>query len=153
MENGVVYIISIVCVVAFSSFCMYDSEKMRGARGALGIILLSALAIPFVNKLVSFSDLSFEDIPIYGDEYSDDVRDESVKNAFLRGIKLALKEEFSLREEEIEVTCAGFSFEHMKAEKINITLSGRSVFSDLRAIREFVEESELGECEVFVSFE
>ena len=43
--------------------------------------------------------------------------------------------------------------EYMKAEKINITLSGSAAFSDLRAIREFVEESKLGECEVFISFE
>lgn len=153
MENSVVYIISIVCVVAFSSFCAYDTEKNRGARGALGIILLSALAIPFVNMLVTVSDLSLQDAPTYGDEFSDNARDESVKIAFLQGIKLALKEKFSLNEEEIEVTCADFSFEHMKAGKINITLSGKSVFSDLRAIREFVERSELGECEVFVSFE
>ena len=153
MKNGVVYIISVVCVVAFSSFCMYDTEKMRGARGALGIILLSALAIPFVNTLIGFSDISFDDIPIYGDEYSDDVRDETLKKAFLQGIEQALKEEFFINEEDMEVTCSGFSLEYMKAEKINITLSGSAAFSDLRAIREFVEESKLGECEVFISCE
>lgn len=153
MENSVVYVISVLAAVAFSSFVMYDNEKMRSSRTALGIILLAALATPFINTITSFSELDIENYPICDGEYGNEVRDDTAKKAFLNGIKLAIADKFSIPKEYISVDCQGFSFEEMKAEKISVILSGKAAFSDVRAVREYIKNSDLGECEVFISFE
>ena len=153
MVDNVIYIISVLSAIAFSSFALYDGEKMKSSRTALGIILLAALGIPFLKSLISLPDISLEQNPIYDNEYNEELRDEAAEESFLYGIKLAVAEKFSLSEEEVIVKCSGFSFEKMKAERIKIVLSGKAAFSDIRSVRDYVEKSGFGECEVLVSFE
>ena len=152
MKNAVVYLISMLFVVTLSSLALYDSEKMRSVRAALGIILLASFIIPFVNGFVSFSENLENILPEYGADHDIDLREELAEDAFLRGIKNAVADKFNVSEDDIRVNCSGFSFEKMRAEKINIILSGSAAFYDIRSIREYIEGSGFGECEVSVSF-
>ncbi len=153
MENSAIYVISVLSAVAFSSFAMYDNEKMRSSRTAIGIILLAALAVPFINMVASVSEINPEDYLTYEGEYDESVRDSAAKEAFLNGIRLSVSEKFLIPQEHISVECQGFSFEKMRAEKITLVLSGKAAFSDIRAVRDYIKKSDLGECEVSISFE
>ena len=152
MENGVIYVLSVLAAVAFSSFAMYDSERARASRTAMGIILLAALAVPFINTVRDATGILTENLPTYEGE-EDNMSATVAKEAYLRGIRLAVADEFSLSEEDIRVECSGFSFEKMRAERVHITLFGRAVLADIKAIGEYAEKSGFGECEVSISFE
>lgn len=152
MENGTIYVLAVLAAVAFASFAAYDSERARASRGALGIILLAALAVPFIDTVCAIPDIIDENLPEY-DTDAGSMAQDVAREAFLRGIRLAVADKFSLNADDIAVTCCGFSFEEMRAESLVITLSGKAAFADIRAVREFAEKSGFGECEVYVSFE
>ena len=153
MSNSFVYIAAVLFAVAFSSFVSYDSEKMRASRCALGIILLAALVAPLTSLIGEFENLTYGDFPSYDSSAEEQFRDQSIGSAFVRGVELAVAERFSFSEDEVEVECFGFALEEARAEKIHVTLSGRAAFADIRAVRDYVENSRLGECEVTVVFE
>lgn len=153
MKNGFVYIIAILFVTAFSSFVAYDSEKARSSRSALGVILLASLVSLIVNYLGDIKNLSYADVPEYDHTAEEAFAEQSVENAFIKGIESELIRKFSFLDKDIEVTCTDFDFETVSAEKINVCLSGAAAYADIRAVRGHVENSGLGECEVIVLFE
>ena len=53
--------------------------------------------------------------------------------------------------EDAEIKTEGFDFEGMRCKKIKITLYGKALLADFRAIEEYITESGLGECEVYSS--
>lgn len=153
MENGFVYIMALLFAIAFSSFAAYDAERTRAARTALGVILLAALATLFVNTLGDLGNTSFTDFPQYSTPKEESLIEKGTQEAFVRGIEQAIVQKFSLLEDDVTVTCAGFDFESARAQKIEVLLSGKAAFADIRAVREYVEKFRLGECEVTVLFE
>lgn len=153
MENGFIYIIALLFVMAFSSFIAYDSEKARTSRSALGVIFLASLVSLIVHYASDIKNLSYADIPEYDYKTEEAFAEQSVENAFVKGVESELIREFSFLDKDIEVTCTDFDFETVSAEKINVCLSGAAAYADIRAVRGHVENSGLGECEVIVLFE
>jgi hypothetical protein len=64
----------------------------------------------------------------------------------------AVSSEFSLKKADISVRLFGFDSENMRAEKIEIILSGSALTADYRSIESFVNKMEIGECRVEISF-
>ncbi len=149
MSGDFIYILSVLAAVAFSSFTMYGSEDNRAAKFALGAILLAALSAPVMGAVKNLAEF---EIPEYGEsDYSSELTEDVAKEAYCRGIRLALKDKFSLDYDAVEVDCIGFDLESMTAERINIILSDSASYSDSRGIRLYISEN-FGECEVSFDF-
>ncbi|MBQ9070867.1 MAG: hypothetical protein IJY23_05925 [Clostridia bacterium] len=147
--GSALYILSMLALVAFSSFASYDAERERSSRFVFGIILLASLITPVIDSLSDYS-LDFYE---YESEKFDTVTDEVMEKSFCRGIKLAVVDEFSLSEGNVEVTCEEFDKNTVTAKTIRVTLSGRAAISDIPSIRRYVQDMELGDCETEVKFE
>ena len=147
------YLISVVTVSALISVALtvlYKNERELGvaAKGAFAVILLYVTVLPLLG---AFSDFDVSKIKFSSGDFdfsSESALTSSSSAAFEEGVKLFLCEEFSLDTDEIDVSCVGFSQENMKAEKIVVTLKGKSKYADIRAIKEKTEKNGLGECEV-----
>ena len=150
MTDLYTYLLSVFAVIAFASFSSYGGEDRGASRMALGIILISALSTPFVSfiKNISFDDLNFE----YG-EYieNESLAQDTARDAYLRALRLAVAEEFSISEEKLCVSCEGFELESMTAEHIDVILLADAVFADRIGIKNYVEG--ICKCDVEVEFE
>ena len=124
----------------------YKSGNME--RLALGIICVYVLISPLAT-------LRSEGISGVLDTPNIEVENGAssvIENALCEGIEQAVAEEFSLNESYISVRLFGFDAETMRAEKIEIILSGSAVTRDYRAIESYVNKMEIGECRVEISF-
>lgn len=139
-------IVAVCAVVSLAAFVSYRGECDGAAKGALALIMLSAVALPLSSLSVdiSFSDISIDELLPSGEaEY------ESVgKEALETGLRRLIAGRFSLSEEDITVTVDGYDFSAMRAERIRVLLSGRAAAADIVAIRNYVTEQGIGECEV-----
>lgn len=143
MENTYLYLTLSLAAVAFSSFVMYDEERMKSSRFALGIISLAALLIPLVSLVRGTLNVEFS----YTDTtYPSSAVTKTLEAAFADGISDALEDEFSINDEDIEVRIFGFDEEKMTADEISVTLSGRAAAKDLGRIEDYVTELGLGKC-------
>jgi hypothetical protein len=144
--------VSFACLlVSFASFVSV-AEVGRGAtRFALGVILAAALIAP-ISGLVTNIGSALSDIK--DTEYTDDGKfSEYTERAFCEGIRLAVADKFSVSPDGIYVIALEFDASNMRAELVKITLSGSAATADYRAIRAYVEESNLGKCEVEITFD
>ncbi len=119
---------------------------MRDAvRGALGVLLISSLILPFVGAVSTVVDF---DIPETGGEVSDGFS-EITALAFSQGVKDAITEEFSL-DCEVQIVMRGFSPTELLAERITVVIPTSAAFVDFRAVREYTEKNftRVGGCEV-----
>ena len=111
---------------------------------ALGIIAIYLILSPLAKIDFDF-DNSFE---ITLPESAEGGYSEVAKDAFERGISSSVADKFSLEAELVSAEAVGFDFDFMRAEKIKITLTGRAVFADRRAIEEYINKMEIGACTV-----
>lgn len=149
MQNGYLYITVSLMAVALSSFVMYDEERMKASRFALGIISLSALVMPLISAVKGIESIKFS----YTDNiYSSTALQETLETAFADGISNAIEDEFLIRDKDVDVRVVGFDEKEMRAEQIFVTLSGRAVAKDIRAVEKFVTELDLGKCVLEVHF-
>ena len=149
MGEFFVGIITVSLVISILNFISFKSKGDKTTRAAMGIILTWVVAVSAFSGLSRLRDVDFDSLTnveigqIYGDEYK-----KEAEKAFSEGIKRLLLEKYGIKKEESEVVLLNFDFETMRAEKINITLLGKGAISDFRSIENYVEQMELGECEV-----
>lgn len=113
-----------------------------------GVIILSVVlspAVEMVENLNVDSLLEIFDASVEMPEYS---YESVAEDAFAKGIATSVAQEFSLKTENIRIKLYGFDFEKMRAEKIRIVLSGSAAMSDYRAVADYVNKMNIGECEV-----
>ncbi len=146
------YFISLISVSALISLAIALSYKPEGdggaLRGAFAVILLYVTLIPLFS---AFSDFDIEKIKFEQEKYNFEDKnyiDETAEDAFARGIRIYISEEFSLEDEDINVELFAFDAQKMKAEKIVVTLSGPAAHADFRAIREKLRRGGFENCEV-----
>ena len=151
MSEYLVFLVSATAVVGFGMLVMRRSEDRVGGA-ALGIILLASILAPVCSAVGALSDVSREDMFFPSDDPGVIDSDERIKEAFERGVALAVADEFSLDRSEICVYAYGYDFEGVRAERIKIILSGAAAYADSRGIAAFVREGGLGECEVELEF-
>ncbi len=153
MNGSFLYILICLAAVAFCSFSMYQGAESSVSRFAFGAILLASLAVPFISAFSSALDFEFSAEDFSDGNYSSDVAQKTLEDAFCKGIKYAVSDKFSINSKQITVECHEFNAETLKAEKIKIILSGNAVYSDVRSIKSYIEDENFGECEVILEFE
>ncbi len=117
---------------------------MREAvRGALGIMLVAAIAVPFLSAASRLEDLELPS----AEEWGEDGLGEITSLAFSEGIAEAIADEFSVR---VEVVVRGFNPAELRAESITVVIPTSSPLVDFRAVREYTEKNftRVGGCEV-----
>lgn len=143
------YVIGVYLIAALVSVLrLIGYRSGAGERLALGIICVYIVLSPIKNLSVeSFDDLF--DIPeIEVDEGAGQI----LEDALAKGVARSISQEFSLKTEDISVRLFAFDKESMTAESIEVILSGSAVTADYRAIEGFVNEMNIGECRVEISF-
>lgn len=149
------YLVAITAVSVFLGllgYLSYPSGSQRSVKLALALLLLYAVMLPLVSLVRGIAEngvpdsTEFPDASISG-EYEEEYV-EVAKSAFKSGICKLLFTKYGIEEEDAAVYVYNFDFESMKAERIEIVLSGSAKFKDYRAIESYVTGSGLGECEV-----
>ena len=138
-------------VIGIASYISYPGASERTVKLCTSVIFLCALLSPIAPLLeglplyeVDFDGL-LEDTGVSGGEYK-----QVAEEAFADGIRQLLFTKYGLNEGDVRVLVTGFEFEKMRAERINIILSGKGALADWRGIEEYITEAGLGECEVTI---
>ena len=148
---GAVVVMS--ALLGMISYVSYPSGSERAVKFASSVLLLFTALTPILGFAADIQDLADKDITIDLGDVSNGADKEYAKvaeEAFKDGISKLLFTKYGIEEGEADVYIYGFDFEKMKAERIKILLTEKSVFSDYRGIEEYLTESGLGECEVNV---
>lgn len=119
---------------------------MRDAvRGALGVLLVTSMAIPFVGAVSSVVDLDRLDM---GGQATDGLS-EITAIAFADGVRDAITEEFSINC-DIRVIVRDFSAGDLIAGSVTVVIPTTAAHVDFRAVREYVEDNftRVGGCDV-----
>ena len=140
---GVFLIATIVSMLRLIGYRSGVSERL-----ALGIICVYVVLSPIKNLTVDSLDNLF-DIP---EIETEDGAGQMLEDALSTGIARSIADEFSLKIENISVNLFDFDKESMTAGRIEIILSGSAVTADYRLIEAFVNEMNIGECRVEISF-
>ena len=140
---GVFLIATIVSMLRLIGYRSGVSERL-----ALGIICVYIVLSPIKNLTVESLDDLF-DIP---EIETGDGAGQILEDALATGIARSISDEFSLKMDNISVRLFDFDKESMTAGKIEIILSGSAVAADYRLIEAFVNEMNIGECRVEISF-
>ena len=140
---GVFLIATIVSMLRLIGYRSGVSERL-----ALGIICVYVVLSPIKNLTVDSLDDLF-DIP---EVETEDGAGQILEDALSTGIARSIADEFSLKPDNISVNLFDFDKESMTAGKIEIILSGTAVTADYRLIESFVNEMNIGECRVEISF-
>ena len=151
MGEYLVPVVVMSAVLGIISFVSYPTASEKTVKFAATVLLLYTALTPLVNFVSGLGEGDFKD---YLEQFeqsgtqTDADYQEVAEEAFKEGIGKLLFTKYGIKEENADIYIFGFDFERMKAEKIKILLSNKSVFADFRAIEEYVTESGLGECEV-----
>ena len=143
------YVIGVFLIAALVSVLrLIGYHSGAGERLALGIICVYIVLSPIKNLSAEGFDNLF-DIP---EIEVDDGAGQILEDALAKGVARSVSQEFSLKTEDILVRLFAFDKESMTAESIEVILSGSAVTADYRAIEGFVNEMNIGECRVEISF-
>ena len=140
---GVFLIATIVSVLRLIGYRSGVSERL-----ALGIICVYVVLSPIKNLSAEGFDNLFDIPEIDTGEGAGQI----LEDALATGIARSISDEFSLKRENIAVRLFDFDKESMTAGRIEIILSGSAVTADYRLIEGFVNEMNIGECRVEISF-
>ena len=140
---GVFLIATIVSMLRLIGYRSGVSERL-----ALGIICVYVVLSPIKNLTVDSLD-DFFDIP---EIETEDGAGQILEDALSTGIARSIADEFSLKPDNISVNLFDFDKESMTAGRIEIILSGSAVTADYRLIEAFVNEMNIGDCRVEISF-
>ena len=137
-----------ICVcVGVLGLLSYNSNN-GAEKGALFVILLYVVLSPIADLLGKIDEDDFN-LEKYSSAAVEDMGySEVTEGAICDGICRAVSEKFSFSDDEISVKLYGFEFERMKGERVRVLLSGRAALSDSKAVKKYVDEMGVGECEV-----
>ncbi len=151
------YLVRIV-VLSFSfglvTYLSYPSENAKAIKVATSVLLLSVV-VSFIPTLVGdgLPELSqiLESIKKPSLSVNDGELGKVAVEAFEEGVRELVSKKYGISVTDISVSAYGFDIENMRAEKIEIVLSGVGALADWRSIGEYVKSQGLGECEVNIS--
>jgi hypothetical protein len=143
------YAVGVFLICLITGACLSLAHGSGKAQSlALGIITLWVILSPISDLITHFDPDSLNDL-IEIPEYDGSCEmDYIIEDAFAEGIARAVAEKYSLDRENIRVRLYGFDKTEMRAEKIMIILSGRAALADYKAVEKYIEEMEVGECNV-----
>ena len=140
---GTFAILAICGVLSLISYGSGVTEK-----AAVGIVAAFVILSPLVTELKNI-DLEGALDSLTGGSYETDADPSLVaEEAFAKGIRRAVAERFSLKEENIRVKIIDFDMEKMSSGQIKIFLGGSAALADYRGIESYVNSLGMGECDV-----
>ncbi len=144
-------LISVSALISIAAALSYkDMGESRALRAAFAVILLYVTVMPLLGALSNFDadDFKFgtEDYDFGGENAAGEL----TREAFERGVRLYICQEFSLDGDDVSVTVSGFDPIAVRAEKISVRLSGRAAFADFRAIKARLSKNGFDNCEVLI---
>lgn len=143
------YAISVFAICLVGGICLMLSHGQGKAESlAVGIIILWVILSPLGESLSYFDPDGWLDGIEIPDYESESELGAVIEDAFAKGIGRAVAERFSLDTENIRVRLYGFDKDNLRAEKIRIILSGRAALADYKAVEKYIDEMDLGECDV-----
>ena len=150
MGEYLVPVVVISAVLGIISYVSYPTASEKTVKFAASVLLLYTALTPVLTMV---SDFTSEDISDYLDRFTENEKadgeyEQVASDAFKEGISKLLFTKYDIKTEDAEIYIFGFDFSKMRADKIKILLKNSGVFSDFRAIEEYITESGLGECEV-----
>ena len=99
------------------------------------LILLSNVATPLVS--LTEGDIS---LPIEHVTVDTSVFENSLAQAYASGIRRALCEQFSLKEEDVRVYVTELAAENIEEARVRVILSGRAALADRHRIEEYLKK-------------
>ena len=146
MNNYALCVFVTAAILSVARIVGYKSGNIE--RLALGIICVYVILSP----LRGLSTDGFDSLLDPPDISIENGAEEVLEDAVAEGVASAVSSEFSLKKADISVRLFAFDSEYMRAEKIEIILSGSALTADYRSIESFVNKMEIGECRVEISF-
>lgn len=145
MSGYFLTVVSVGVASAVAGALIYDPERASASRTAISIILLLAVSAPLVGIVSELGSVKIPEIPesgvVDGGEY-----ERVAEEAFSRGIAAMLADRYSFGEECFSVKVTGFRFLDMRAETINVTLTGAAVRCDPLAVEKYINSYGIGDC-------
>lgn len=148
-------LISIATLAALGELVAYKQGGDRAHRFAVSVVLLYTALVPLVSFASSLGETDFFELIDMGEAptLEGGAYVELSEEAFKLGIERLIADRWSLEESSVVVSCVGFDFSSMRAEKISVVLLKGGALVDRRAVERYVESVGLGECEVSYGFE
>lgn len=140
-----ILLMSIACAIA-SSLAYKRSDK--GIRFGLGVVFLCAIISPLLSLLGDAAEL----LPNFEYDSGDSLYAERAEQAFCTALASGIESEFSLSANEVHVSCKGFSYESVSAERIIVTLGGRGALIDRADVMAYLKGNGFDYCEVIYGF-
>ena len=150
------YLTSLILTSALVGIASYLSYSDRGSsyvRTASSLIVVCMMITPVLSLIEEGGWLleGSHSLEEYTPSIDESEFSKSAKEAFEKGVKEFVCEEFSLSDSDVTVSAFDFDCVSMRAEKIKIILRGSAAYADARGIEYEVSSYELGECEVEIS--
>lgn len=143
------YLISAVTLGLIAGIALHlaHRELLPAVRTAAGVVLLSFVVLPIGSMLRALPELEIPDFD--GSVLAPGGIEAEGEDAFCLGIERAVASRFSVKSQDVSVSCDGFKLEGLSAERVTVVLSGSAARLDYRAVRDYIEESlEVLSCEV-----
>ena len=147
------YALSVFTVCLVGGVCMTLCHGSGRAESlAVGIIILFVILSPIAESLSHFDVDSWLGSFEVEDYEGDAPLDSVIEDAFADGIRRGVAEKFLLDKEDIRIRLYDFDKESLTAGRIRVILSGRAALADYKSVEKYINEMNIGECEVEVEF-
>ena len=151
------YLISVVvmsAILGFVAYASYPDSASKATKFAASVLILYVAVMPIGELISGFRNGGFDTSELIGSVPEINEGGEYVEvaeKAFKEGISKLLFTEYGIKPENASIKTEGFDFKTMRCAKMKITLYDRGALADFRGIEEYISESGLGECEVYLS--
>ena len=146
--NGYFFTVFAASAVLGALGLLTYKENSAMEKAAIAIIILYTVTAPIAEAVRDGGEMLFDELFTEEIDISEDGYVQVAKDAFEKGIRRAISDKYSIKEENISVRAVDFNFNEMKAGKIKVLLTGLAVISDTRGIEKYINGLGLGECEV-----
>ena len=145
--------VSLLCAVV--SAVSPEGKMKKSVSFSLSLLLICVLISPLFDALGDIENISrdfFDEMNISdGGELINSEFERETEAAICDGLIAALNDKFGISKDNMSVECGiRIIGSDLVFEKVEITLFGRAVFSDINKIEEYIEDSLGCECEVYL---
>ena len=140
------YLIGAFAMAAVISFCsLLAYKKGKATRFAFATLLIYVTLSPVLSLIPGLSEIDLSELGAVVD-YDEGEYENTIEQAFCRGIEALLCAELNISSELVRVACYEFDLMNMTAERVEVRLFGSAIGADALKIEDIVEGNGFGEC-------